>query len=484
MTAKFRFLPIVAAAIALAWLTSGQANAAAPHARTETGTVRGVDAGVVDIYRGIPFALPPAGALRWAPPQLANHWSGARDASENGPACPQRMNPDGSPNGGGASGAISEDCLYLNVFAPSHAHKAPVMVWLHGGANTQGSGAIYDMKPFARDGVIVVAINYRLGAFGFFAHPALTRQANRDEPLGNYALMDQLAGLRWTKRNIAAFGGDPNNITVFGESAGAMDILALLALPSAKGLFNRAILESNIGWGDAASLAEREQAGLQLATRLGVAGANASVDALRAIPMAALVNAPAGARSIVDGRMVTEATGEAWDKGHILDVPLIVGANSYEASLFRAQQPRADMLTNEEGVAPARWIARQQSGGAPAWLYFFSYVRDSERARAIGAAHGSEIAFAHDTLARPNLAPPPAGDQAVATLMHSCGVAFAKTGKPDCASGPAWPAYDPRTDQLYEFGDWPSVRTNFRRAELDAAEAAHNQPASRRGRGR
>jgi para-nitrobenzyl esterase len=480
MKAQMKIL-LLPALLAFALTGPAAAQTPTPQAKTESGTVRGAVEGKISVFRGIPFAAPPVGALRWEPPKPAARWEVAREAVKNSVSCMQKMSANGAPNGGGASGPMGEDCLYLNVFAPAGAKKTPVMVWLHGGANTLGSGVIYDMKPFARDGVIVVSINYRLGAFGFFAHPALSKAAAADAPLGNYGLMDQLAGLAWVKRNIANFGGDPNNVTVFGESAGAMDILALLAIPESKGLFNKAIMESNIGWGTSTPLARAEQNGAGLATKLG-APADATAAQLRGLSADAINAAGGGVQTIVDGRMVKESTGEAWDKGHILDVPLIVGNNSYEASLQRSQQPQADLFTNGQGVAPARWIARQEASGAPSYMYFFSYVRDSDRATAIGAAHASEIPYAHDTLPRPTLPAPSAGDQAVATQMHSCWVAFAKTGKPACASGPAWPAYDPKTDQLYEFAAKPDVQSHFRQAELDAAEANRNAPRGAGGR--
>lgn len=471
----------IAGAIMLSLCLAGPlAGQPAPQVRIESGLLRGAVEDRVVVFRGIPYAAPPIGSLRWAPPKPAPHWDDVREATHNSVSCMQKMAPDGRPNGGGASGPMSEDCLYLNVFSPARARKVPVMVWIHGGANTAGSGVIYNMKPFARDGVVVVTINYRLGALGFFAHPSLTAAASPTEAVGNYGLMDQFSALRWVKRNIAAFGGDPDNITVFGESAGAMDILALLALPQSKGLFNRAIMESNIGWGASVPLARAEQAAVTMTTKMGWAP-DATPAQLRHISAEALVSAGGGVQTIIDGRSVSEGTGEAWDKGHILDVPLIVGSNSYEASLIRAQQPQADIYTNAQGVAPARWIARTASRGAPSYMYFFSYVRDSDRATAVGAAHASELPYMADTLSRPGLPAPSAKDQAVATQMHSCWVAFAKTGKPQCASGPAWPLYTAETDKIYEFAAKPGVRVNFRKSELDAAEANRAAAAQPRG---
>src|SRR5688572_23779124 len=236
---------------AVAWIlgASGAAAQAPVKAKVEGGTLAGEATDRANVFRNIPFAAAPVGPLRWAPPAPAPKWSGERDATQNGPSCPQPMNADGTPNGGGANGPISEDCLQLNVFAPLRVRpgekKAPVMVWIHGGAHRTGAGWIYDGSNFARDGVLVVSINYRLGPFGYFAHPALTKAAG-GEPTGNFGLMDQIAALRWVKQNAAAFGGDPNNVTVFGESAGGMSILALLATPSAGGLYHKAVVQSGL----------------------------------------------------------------------------------------------------------------------------------------------------------------------------------------------------------------------------------------------
>ncbi|MFY8139893.1 MAG: carboxylesterase family protein, partial [Caulobacter sp.] len=181
-------------------------------------------------------------------------WTGARDATRAGPSCPQPMLPNDMPNGGGANGPVSEDCLQLNIFTPKQARGAPVMVWIHGGSHRTGAGWVYDGQNFARDGVVVVSINYRLGALGYFAHPALTRAAG-SKPTGNFGLMDQVAALKWVQKNIAAFGGDPRNVTVFGESAGGMSILSLLATPSARGLYSKAIVQSGAGWFEPKTLA-------------------------------------------------------------------------------------------------------------------------------------------------------------------------------------------------------------------------------------
>jgi para-nitrobenzyl esterase len=473
---------IRAAALALAAILAGQSQAAeTAKAKVESGVVVGQSDGDVAVFRAIPYVAPPVGPLRWRPPQPLAPWSGERPALANGPSCPQVMNANGTPNGGGAFGPTSEDCLTLNVFAPAKAKHAPVMVWIHGGANVVGSGSIYDGTAFAHDGVVLVAINYRMGALGFFAHPALTKAAGPSEPLANFALMDQMAALKWAARNAAAFGGDPHNITVFGESAGAMDIVALLGVPSAKGLFKRAIMESNIGWGGAVPLAQSEARGVAVAQKLGLP-ADASVDQLRALSVDALING--GARSstatTIDGRMVKESAHDAFAAGREVPAPIIIGSNSYEASLIAGRgaapsREAADAFIDGQAGAPARWIAGRFAG-QPSWLYYFAYVREADRATAPGAAHASEISYVFNWL-RPTRGQEPSDqDKAMAVLMHSCWVAFARTGRPTCASGPAWPAYTPQGDQLMEFGAPPSVQTHFRKAQLDAQEARQAAP--------
>ena len=208
-----------------------------PVAGTANGAVRGLANGAVDEFLGIPYAAPPVGALRWQPPQPAASWSGVRDATRFAPHCPQSPSPFGQPS-------TSEDCLFLNVFTPRHQHAGshfPVMVWIHGGALVTGESNDYDPTALAEDGVTVVTINYRLGALGFLAHPAL---ADANGQSGDYGLMDQQAALRWVRCNIASFGGNPRNVTIFGESAGGLSTLSQVASPQARGLFERAIVES------------------------------------------------------------------------------------------------------------------------------------------------------------------------------------------------------------------------------------------------
>ena len=240
---------------------------------TSEGGVAGVAAQGVVAYKGLPFAAPPVGDLRWKPPQPPAPRSTALQATEYGAACPQ---PDREDGGGvGRLPNQSEDCLTLNVWVASGTSataRLPVMVWIHGGAHRLGSGiaALYDGTELARQGAIVVTINYRLGLLGYFAHPAITASAKADEPLGNYGVMDQIAALAWVQRNIAAFGGDAANVTVFGESAGAADILYLLTTPRAKGLFAKAIVESGGGLQRPRTLADQEKSGVDYAATIGL----------------------------------------------------------------------------------------------------------------------------------------------------------------------------------------------------------------------
>ncbi len=492
---------IAATLAALAALALGSiAHAAEVDVRVDTGVVAGQADGGVAVFMGIPFAAPPVGPLRWKPPQAAAAWSGTRDASTYGPACPQVVDPGGRPNGGGYAGPTSEDCLNLNVFAAVHAHKAPVMVWIFGGGNTAGANSIApnDGTAFARDGVILVSVNYRLGALGFFAHPALTKEADANAPLGSYGTMDQIAALKWVRRNIQAFGGDRDNVTIFGESAGGWDTLTLMSTPAARGLFAKATVQSGGGWNAPVTLAAAEADGVTLAKTLGLPE-SASVGQLRALPVEALVAVHGRFNPIVDGRLITENATQAFARGDQARVPLIIGSNSWEASLLpptgyaaylAAASPETKaayageapddarlaqaMFTDSAMGAPARWIAARQSAKAPAWLYYFSYVRVVRRGKIPGANHTSENPYVFDSqMGIPNYSAEIVDDDRVlAATMHSCWVAFAKTGAPACKGAPAWPAYAPGSDQLMEFGITTAVREHFRKPQLDAQDRA------------
>ncbi len=492
-------MKLVAALAALVVITSA---AMADTVTIDSGPLSGTSQNGIDVYRGIPYAAPPVGALRWAPPAAPAKWSAPRDASAFGPICPQPPRGDGVL-AMGAGLKQSEDCLYLNVFAPHGGKHLPVMVWIHGGAHRFGSGAgpLYDGTNFAKDGVILVSINYRLGLLGYFAHPALTKAAAPNAPLGNYGQMDQIAALQWVKRNIAAFGGDPDNVTVFGESAGGSSILYLLAAPSAKGLFNKAVVESGGGWFNAGTLASKETEGVEFAGRNGL-GADATPEQLRAIPVEKTLDLPAqlGFGPFVDGRLIPESPTRAFADGTAADVPLIIGSNSFEASLMQsfsippdriigrlppaARQTYASDASNDTALAqavftdsvmgaPAHWVAGQAASGAPSWLYHFSYVASMQRDRVPAARHGSEIPYVFGTgsalASRFGISLTPE-DTAMESLMHACWVSFAKSGKPECG-GQVWPAYTPANDTLMEFGPKSGPVSGFRKAQYDALGA-------------
>ena len=501
----------VMAAATFAILTSFALDCAvaaeAPNVAIEPGKLIGTSDGLIDVYKGIPYAAPPVGSLRWAPPAPPVTWPQKRDASQFGPVCPQSKRADGPPVAG-ASSIQSEDCLSLNVWTPHGAHKAPVMVWIHGGAFRFGSGSapFYDGSAFAHDGVVLVTINYRLGQLGYFAHPALTKAAATNAPLGNYGAMDQIAALNWVKRNIAAFGGDPQNVTIFGESAGGASLLYLLSSPAAAGLFARAIIESGGGWAAPLSLSEKESEGAAFATRQGLSGADATLDQLRALPVEATFDLPLklGFGPFLDGRLFSKTPQQAFAAGTNIHVPLIIGSNSFEASLMRAFSIPPETFTRRlssnarrayEGDAqsdatladavftdvvmgaPAHWIAAKASRGAPTFLYHFSYVLSMRRGTMPGAAHGSEITYAFATgsaLATRFGFTVTDEDRAMEHLVHSCWVGFAKTGSPQC-DGQPWPAFDPAQDQLLELGPTTGIVKGFRDRQYKALETLLKQ---------
>ena len=499
----------LAAAIAAVVLTAGPALADVVH--TRQGDVSGVTAGKVESFKGIAFAAPPVGDLRWRPPGPAPSWSGVKAADAFGPICMQA--------GRGFYGAMprSEDCLTLNVWRPAGAKtgdKLPVMVWIYGGAFVQGAGStpFYDGTHFAEKGVVLVTFNYRLGRFGFFAHPALDVGSG---PIANYGLMDQIAALKWTRANIAAFGGDPRNVTMFGESAGAISVNYLMTSPAAHGLFDKAISESGFGRSVPKPLKAAEGFGQAFAEANGVKGDDAAAAAaLRALP-ADTLNAPFNGLGdpsmpspILDGRILTQGIDQAFAKGEEAHVPYLEGGNSYEASLFprvadlpgpviaRAGDPAKvlavyggqpapevarELLTDTMITEPDRDLARQMAKqGQSAFVYHFSYVPAAARPTSFGAAHGSEVPYVFDTLPQQpisyggrDIPAATAADQKVSDAMHAYWVAFAKTGDPAAAGGPAWPRYTAAGDELLEFGaDGVKVRKGFARDRLDLIEAS------------
>ena len=306
-------------------------GSASPVVRTDDGLVRGATTAGVSSFLGLPYAASPTGNLRWRPPQPAAAWSGVRDGTQFGPSCPQVTDPKQNPFL--PPGPISEDCLYLNVYAPA-AHlggNRPVLVWIHGGGLVQDGARDYDGSQLAADGTVVVTINYRLGALGFLAHPALATRPGGSA--GNYGLMDQQAALRWVQRNIAQFGGDPRNVTIGGESAGGLSVLAQMVSPSARGLFQRAIVQSGTFALTQQPLATAEAAGQTFATSVGCASQTAQC--LRSLPASSLVSPlVVEIPGVVDGSVLPQSIGTALAHGQFARVPLINGITHNEELLF------------------------------------------------------------------------------------------------------------------------------------------------------
>jgi para-nitrobenzyl esterase len=465
--------------------------ASAQQVAVDTGLLAGTTTGGVAAYKGIPFAVPPVGPLRWRPPQPAASWAGVRDASAYGHSCLQPASKWGLVKD------QAEDCLYLNVWAPAHATKPlPVMVWVHGGG--------YDGTRFAQDGVVLVTLNYRLGALGFLADPALTQEAAPDAPLGNYGLMDQVAALQWVQRNIARFGGDPANVTLFGESAGAGSVLYLLGTEATRGLYQKAIIESGPGFAPPSSLAVKEAQGRAFLKKAG-APENASAEQLRAIPAETLIAPGEGVdwQPFADGRFIKAPFELAFASGRTPAIPLMIGTNTNDGSLagpdgypavpkllWSLMGQRAETLRGlylGEGItgeaqdravfndfvfgAPARWIAAQSAARQPVYLYRYGYVPEALRGQVPGAGHAAELAYVFDTLDKDVRlrAPATSQDLAEAAFVHSCWVSFAKTGRPVCTGGPAWPAYQPAADPLYLFKETggAQVAAGYRKAPND-----------------
>jgi para-nitrobenzyl esterase len=309
---------------------AGRVYASSPTARTANGVVRGLAVGGTYAFRGIPYAAPPVGARRWQAPQAAASWKGVRDATQYGASCPQ------APSGFAGPGPFSENCLYLNISTPAVSKNGmkPVIVWIHGGGLTQDASRNYDGTKLAADGVVVVTINYRLGALGFLAHPALA--AKPGAPTGNYGVMDQQAALRWVKQNIASFGGNPSNVTIAGQSAGGLSVLAHLVSRGSRGLFERAIVQSGAFALNQIPLAKAEAFGESFAASVGCADQTAAC--LRKVPVAALVAKFPGAAipGVVDGKVLTESLGSALAAGRFTHVPVLNGVNHNEEWIFVA----------------------------------------------------------------------------------------------------------------------------------------------------
>ena len=455
--------------------THAQSSAGtSPRVTVDAGRLEGVidSATGVLVFRGIPYAAPPVRALRWRAPAPVTRWRNVRAADRLGRNCMQpRVYDDIDPFAVG----VSEDCLYLNVWTTSVAAggaRRPVMVWIHGGGFKAGFGGEerHDGARLAQKGAVVVTLNYRLGPFGFLAHPALTRESPQ-RATGNYGLLDQIAALRWVRRNIASFGGDPARVTVFGESAGGMSVGALTTSPLAKGLFHRAILESGSGVG--IGVQQRDSAlaqGIRFATSLGVTGSGADAAArLRALSADSVLAAvdrvstsQVPFQPSVDGWVLPKSVETALARDNGAVVPVIVGSNADES----------DEVFGAPSRAYARLVTKR---GARAYLYQFTRAGEDSASRRRGAYHSSEITF---VFGRPRPLLPIAGraayDSTLAEAMSDYWVAFATggdpNGPPSAGRWPRWPVYDAGTDAYLELGEVIAAKRELRRALYDSLD--------------
>ena len=507
-----RKVAIVALGVLVELLVASPAQSQIREAAVTGGRVSGVVTNGIAAFKGIPFAAPPVGDLRWKAPQPVKAWTGVKAATSFAASCLQDttfVKLFGAPE------LISEDCLYLNVWTPAKSanERLPVMVWIYGGAFIGGMTSIpaYDGAPLAEKGVVLVSVSYRVGAFGFLAHPELTKERGASTALGtgkgsgNYGLQDQIAGLRWVKENVAKFGGDPSKVTIFGESAGGISVSMLAASPAAKGLFHRGISESGGNFGPARtaneggatvpSLAAAEAAGQAFLARLGVT----DIKAAREIPAAKIQAVPGGGGfwPVFDGDVLPGDQYELYQARRFNDTPILVGTNSDEGITFvpGATQPaafersiragygaKADTIlaayphaTAEESTQSARNIFRDATfawhtwawallhskhGRSKAYVYYFDH-RTPLSPR--GAGHAAEIPYVFRTLGRFTgpaalVGAPRPEDHAMSDLISSYWVNFAKTGDPNGPGVPPWPAFTESSQTVMHFDAKSSAR--------------------------
>ncbi len=491
----------IAALVAPIPLEAAATTPASPVVWTETGAVRGTVGADTRVFQGIPFAAPPVGALRWQAPRPAAAWSGVRDATRPASPCPQVPVPV-LPGPSNRTGSTDEDCLYLNVWTPPAipARRMPVFVWLHGGSNIFGAGSDYNGSGFARRGIVVVTVNYRLGALGFLAHPALSAESP-EQASGDYGLMDQQAALRWVQRNILAFGGDPGRVTVGGESAGSVDTCVHLASPTAAGLFARAIMQSGScvsgGSSSPPTLADASTAGQTFAAAVGCADAATATGCLRAVPVPALLAAEgtSGWGPNLGPAVLPIPPAAAWATGRANQVPVLNGSNHDEyrfftsvlidfvsgpltaasyparvrqefpgiADIVLAEYPAsrydspniayATLRTDQVFACRARADDLLYANQGPVYAYEFNdpqappFINDPALPQA--AFHAGELAYLFPGLALT------ATQQRLAELMTGYWSRFIATGDPNGRRLPPWSRYRPpggpgQTDRIQE----------------------------------
>ena len=508
---------ILAAAVLMT--TPASHSDTAPRVAIEQGVLVGRAAEGVAGFRAIPYAAPPVGPLRWRAPQRPEAWQGERDATQFGAICIQ---PPSNGDPGVGPLPMSEDCLTLNVWTPEVRgdEPLPVMVWNHGGGLNNGSGtaALNDGTNLAKRGVVVVTVNYRLGRLGFFGHPALTAEAGDEELVGNYGLADIIAALEWVRGSVAAFGGDPGKVTVFGESAGGVMVTRLMISEPARGLFHRAIVQSGLGRDKGTATFRTldgspslEDRGTAVAIAAGLPP-NASVEQLRALPAERLLTpAPSfygGDLMVLDGHdgggLVGENVAPAFAAGLEAPVPLIIGANSAEFWWMKPSDLSPygaldDPMTAEERSAflaayggqdgydahvlsdlvfnePARHLARlHAANGHPTFLYRFDVVPESNPEPSGGATHASERPYVFDNL---HTVGRPTGerDARAATAMADYWATFAARGDPNGSGRPVWPEFREERARLLEFTNDGPVAGPVPFAErLDLVEAFYDR---------
>ncbi len=506
-----QYRPLLAVvSLALAATAGAQpATLAPPLIEAAAGTVKGQADGDLNVFKGIPYAVPPVGALRWRPPVRMPRWSGVRAATDFSAACVQPQSKGTTTSiYAGATMPVSEDCLTLNVWMPKQAKKAPVFFWIHGGALLTGSSRepIYDGARLARRGVIVVSINYRLGVLGWLAHPGLSAESPR-RISGNYGLLDQIAALHWVKDNIASFGGDPANVTIAGESAGALSVMYLLASPTARGLFAKAISES----GYMISMAELKKAVYGAPSGEGagqlLAGAVQAPDiaTLRGMDAQTLTDTAAklgfGPFGLVDGVVLPQQLVAAFEEGTQAKVPLLVGFNqgeirsltmlapkapataaAYESGIrerygdladaflriYRAADYKDSILATTRdalyGWTAERMARSQTAAGQPAYLYLFDHAYPAADDAGLHAFHASELPFVFGTADRtpphwPRI-PDTAAERGLSDAMVDYWTSFARDGRPVAADAPAWKAFG-ESESYMHFAATPQLETKL-----------------------